>query len=332
MAAPEQHDSVDAAAEPQGHWRRAGFREIGRIAAELRNAEFRYVPFTARLRSERWAQRVVPVRGALDAHLLRGGGWQILFDTALPFTSEPAAEQRRDSGDGSERLRGSAVMVTATGLVLPALGGAGSLPAQFAAALAATHGQVYSIMGTGEDVRLVEEAVRRPIGTSVDYLLMTLDAGKLRVPGEAADTQELRFHRGSPTDTGRLFELQRGYEIEEVLLRPARFNADNCRRHLRQALRKELVLYATRRGRPVAKAGTNYRGFSVDMVGGVYTLPELRSRGIGAAMMGALLQRIFAAGRSASLFVKPHNAAALRLYEKLGFVVRGDYRIAYYFE
>ena len=52
MAAPEQHDSVDAAAEPQGHWRRAGFREIGRIAAELRNAEFRYVPFTARLRSE----------------------------------------------------------------------------------------------------------------------------------------------------------------------------------------------------------------------------------------------------------------------------------------
>ena len=339
MAAAEHDDSFGAAAAHEGQWRRAGFREIGRVAAALRHAEFRYVPFTSRLRAERWAQRVAPIRGA-------AGGWQVLVDGArlAGGARDARGNSDRDGTAASGTAGAMAVMVTATGLVLPALGHRQPLPPQFATALAATHGQVYSIMGTAEDVMLVEDAVGRPIGTSVDYLLMTLEAGDLRSPGDggdaadasdavdSADAEGLRFHRATPADVARLFELQRGYEIEEVLLRPARFNADNCRRHLRQALRKELVLYATRRGQPVAKAATNARGFAVDQIGGVYTLPELRSRGIGAAIMVELLRRVLGAGRSATLFVKPHNAAAIRLYQKLGFQMRGDYRIAYYFD
>ena len=312
MAGAQAADVSDLGAD--NRWRHAGFRDIGRVAVELRRDEYRYVPFTSRLRSERWAQRV---RGAR-------AGWQVIVD------SDPSPET--DAAAATASSRGSAVMVTASGLVLPALESGAPLSLQFATTLSATKGRVYSIMGTAEDARLVESALGRPIGTSVEYLLMTLTPDALTMPPGAGAAEGLRYHRGAPGDVSRLFELQRGYEIEEVLLRPARFNEDSCRRQLRTSLRRELVLYATRRGLPVAKAGTNARGFAVDQIGGVYTLPELRSRGIGTAIMVQLLSRILSSGRSATLFVKPHNAAAIRLYEKLGFAVRGDYRIAYYFD
>jgi predicted GNAT family acetyltransferase len=83
-------------------------------------------------------------------------------------------------------------------------------------------------------------------------------------------------------------------------------------------------------GVPVAKAGTNARGFTTDQIGGVFTRPDLRHRGAARAVMTALLEHVRRDRRQACLFVKKDNAPAIRLYLGLGFDVRGEYRISYY--
>ena len=52
-------------------------------------------------------------------------------------------------------------------------------------------------------------------------------------------------------------------------------------------------------------------------------LPEVRNRGIGTAIIGALLRLAEEEGRAVELFVLKHNPAQ-RLYARLGFRVVGD--------
>jgi hypothetical protein len=104
-----------------------------------------------------------------------------------------------------------------------------------------------------------------------------------------------------------------------------------CRNLLKASLKNELTYYAEHRGNVVAKAGTNARGFRFDQLGGVFTAPAYRNRGVAARVLAALLRDANKDGRRACLFVKDHNAAAVRLYEKLGFQIRDRFRIAYFF-
>jgi predicted GNAT family acetyltransferase len=80
----------------------------------------------------------------------------------------------------------------------------------------------------------------------------------------------------------------------------------------------------------VAKAGTNARGFTVDQIGGVFTVEEVRNSGIAFRVMEELLRRIFAEKSTVCLFVKKNNLPALALYGKLGFHVADGYRISYF--
>ena len=115
-----------------------------------------------------------------------------------------------------------------------------------------------------------------------------------------------------------------------MILDASRFDAELCRNLLRRSLQREVVYFGTIHGHPVAKAGTNARGFTVDQIGGVFTEAARRRRGYGGAVLSALLRNRFAAGKSAALFVKLDNIVAIRLYEDLGFVTRDGYRICYY--
>jgi predicted GNAT family acetyltransferase len=99
---------------------------------------------------------------------------------------------------------------------------------------------------------------------------------------------------------------------------------------LRASLREELVYEAERDGVPVAKAATNARGFTVDQIGGVYTTPRERGKGIGGLVVTALLREVFAEKKGACLFVKKRNFPAIALYERLGFSYVTDYVISYY--
>ncbi len=79
-------------------------------------------------------------------------------------------------------------------------------------------------------------------------------------------------------------------------------------------------------GRPegahlVAIAGLNATFDSLGQVGGVFTVPERRRRGLGRAVMLALLEdaSLHLGLKKLILFTGEHNEAARRLYESIGF-------------
>ena len=276
-------------------WRFATPADLDPVAHRLREREWAYVPFSARL-----AEAAPRARWP-------GPTWSVLVG-------------------GHASSHAPALLVTRSGLVLPSLRSDVPLPRALRPLVYRACGRLHSVMGVRGEVARVQELLGRGYAV-VDYLLMTVDAATCRA---SAAPPELQLQRGRPRDAQRLFDLQRAYELEEVLLDGTRFDPDQCLRLLRRGLQRELVYFGAVHGHPLTKAGTNARGFAVDQIGGVFTEEARRGHGYGAAVMTVLLHALFAADKSATLFVKPDNPAAIRLYERLGFVTRDQYRICYY--
>jgi RimJ/RimL family protein N-acetyltransferase len=73
-------------------------------------------------------------------------------------------------------------------------------------------------------------------------------------------------------------------------------------------------------GAPVAMAGIVRRTRHAAAIAGVYTPPALRNRGYGAAVMAAVVDAVFAEGRTAAcLYTDLRNPASNRCYAKIGF-------------
>lgn len=186
-----------------------------------------------------------------------------------------------------------------------------------------------SIMGTFDSVQKTGELFEDIPYAQVDYYLMTqkLKGFPLnKLPSLPGITTRMAL----PEDAGRLFELQKNYELEEVFLDPSHFDERRCRSMLRKNLKKQLVFIAEQRGIPVAKAGTNARGYNVDQIGGVYTREDMRNRGIASLLMQVLLDAVGQTKEQVCLFVKKNNPSALNLYNKLHFTRSENYRISYY--
>jgi len=257
---------------------------------------------------------------------------------------------------------GAAVMQRAGGVFHPVLAERrADLESGLLAAIRRQSRRVYSVMGRTEDVLALESVFRKSPLQAVDYCQMTRPVSAVARGGASDDSygampaetehkssedaapggagkptplhrmpSGLTIRRATPLDTELLFDIQRQYEIEEVLLPGNAFNAAASRQHLRETLRQQMVLFAEIAGTAVAKAGTNARGLCYDQIGGVFTEPRFRSRGISTMLMTRLLGDLARDGKGASLFVKYGNHAALRLYRKLGFKEEGGFRISYY--
>ena len=163
----------------------------------------------------------------------------------------------------------------------------------------------------------------------MEYHLLARESGSFE-PVEPPPGLGLRVVRPRRGDWRRLLPLHIAYETEEVLLPGQRLNPNVSRSSLIESLAHQLVLVALRGNEPVARVATNARGFRNDQIGGVYTVPDLRGRGVARWLMGCLLSYIAADSHGASLFVKTHNEAALKLYDTLGFTFVCPFRIGYF--
>jgi RimJ/RimL family protein N-acetyltransferase len=73
-------------------------------------------------------------------------------------------------------------------------------------------------------------------------------------------------------------------------------------------------------GEPVSLAGIVRRTRHVAAIGGVYTPPALRGRGYGGSVTAAVVERIFAEGKTAAcLYTDLRNPSSNRCYAKIGF-------------
>jgi predicted GNAT family acetyltransferase len=273
-------------------WRRAARRDLPAVLDFLLRDEALCVPFTSRLRNG--------TRGC-----------DVYFD-----------------GDAQGGTTDS-ILFSSTGLLLPVLSRREGGPDGLGELLQSLTPTVHSIMGVGRCVGEAESLLPLPPTTRVEYFLMTLHRDGVR-PAFPLSDPALHVRKADIGDADALFELQKGYELEEVVIDPSHFSESQCMRLLKAGLKEELVYVAERDGVPVAKAATNARGFGVDQVGGVYTAPEERGKGIGALVVGELLKEIFRQKEGACLFVKKRNRPAIALYDRLGFTPVTDYVISYY--
>lgn len=187
---------------------------------------------------------------------------------------------------------------------------------------------VHSIMGLDVQVATIESLLTSRVYERIEYYLMTREYFNIERPSEEGGS--LRVRRASVHDVRALFPLQRDYEKEEVLLNPRKFNSTASFLSLQKNLRREIIYVAELDGVPVAKAGTNARGMNYFQIGGVFTVPSLRGRGIGKIIMRALMWEIAQRKKHLCLFVKRSNQSAIRLYTSLGFTLRDKYAISYY--
>lgn len=81
------------------------------------------------------------------------------------------------------------------------------------------------------------------------------------------------------------------------------------------------------RGRIVAVAGVHVWSpvYRVAALGNVTTHPDVRGRGLATAAVAALCRRLLETVDVVTLNVKADNAAAVTVYERLGFTVAADY-------
>ena len=298
-------------------WRRALTSDIPALSAFLRADEERRVGFSGRLLRE---GLLSPPRLRLPS-ALRGAVW--------------IADAPREGPERKPSIAG-AVLCHPSRLAFPIFppdesyeGGRGDR--EFA--LLASSFSPASVIGMAGDIARYEAALGLTAQSSVEYRLMVLRRSAPRGqlwPLRPALPPGLSLRRAVSADLDALYPLQEAYEREEVLTSIHKLNAAACRAALARALEGQLVFAAEEGGVLVAKAGTNARGFGTDQIGGVYTLPSRRGRGIAAALMAALLRDIVGAGRRPVLFVKPSNRPALSLYRGLGFEDIGDYRADYF--
>jgi predicted GNAT family acetyltransferase len=120
------------------------------------------------------------------------------------------------------------------------------------------------------------------------------------------------------SDLDFLVEAARASLLEEHRPDPSQADPRGFRRWVRSRMSRALV--AARRGEPAFVAYADVQCAWGWLLQGVYTLPEERRRGLGAAGVSGLCRRAFAAGTDhVQLAVVEGNVPAERLYQRLGF-------------
>ena len=185
--------------------------------------------------------------------------------------------------------------------------------------------------------RVMSEAAHIRLDAAVDYYLMRCAKPCTDTFFQTAESKlnttlntALSIERATENDLAELFPLQLDYENTEVAYEGRPINPAVCKLSLRARLTTEYIYKVSADGRIVAKAGTNAQGFHWFQIGGVYTLPAYRNKGLAAAAVAHLINTHSAEAHGFALFVKTANTAALRVYEKLGFEQCGLFRMSYW--
>ena len=197
--------------------------------------------------------------------------------------------------------------------------------------------ELHAVAGIREHTLLFEQVISETahirLDAAVDYYLMRCAkpcTDRFFQTAESKLNTALSIERATENDLTELFPLQLDYEHTEVAYEGRPINPAVCKLSLRARLTTEYIYKVSADEHIVAKAGTNAQGFHWFQIGGVYTLPAYRNKGLAAAAVAHLISTHSAEAHGFALFVKTANTAALRVYEKLGFEQCGLFRMSYW--
>ena len=194
-----------------------------------------------------------------------------------------------------------------------------------------------TLMGESSACVRFEQLFRHRRKITIDYHHLTCaSASVIPIVEEYIKTKKdpefisgFDYKRAGQSDLNALMPLRKAYELEEVLLNPENFSEAQCRRRFLQTIEESIVYYAEKNGSPAATCCVSAAGIKWLQIGGVYTLPELRSNGLSAALMTEIAAEAVSMSKDLCLFVKKDNPPALKLYRNCGFINNGEFRITY---
>ncbi len=258
-----------------------------------------------------------------------------ILDTDGGYATIRASYRTLNDRTASDRTIAGVLLLTRTGILLHCLDddldreGFAPIVRKFLGEI-----NVRCIIGQAKDTRWLETLIVMPPDRAVDYRLMILaeipPAARETLPDFGDTAKKPVFVRAKPTDAERLMELQEGYEREEVMPPGDPFNRNTCLANLARNIAGQIVIFVRSGREIIAKAGTNARGIHWDQLGGVYTHPDWRGKGLATALVAHIARNRMQEGRHVALFVKIRNEPAIRAYEKAGFRPDDTFRIAYF--
>ncbi|UTY32322.1 GNAT family N-acetyltransferase [Treponema putidum] len=140
----------------------------------------------------------------------------------------------------------------------------------------------------------------------------------------------LEFLKPPIEDAEILCPMEIDYNESEVLAPGVKASYESCLKLLKKRINSHALYAVKKNGRYISKAGINASGFNWNQIGGVFTIPEYRNKGVGTANMMMLVNDCFQYKKKCALFVKIKNSAARQMYKKIGFTESCDFRISYF--
>jgi ribosomal protein S18 acetylase RimI-like enzyme len=232
--------------------------------------------------------------------------------------------------DGNGNVKAS--IINSKSMLIPVLCGAGEIPQiQFLKSFLRLK-RIHSVQGLREEVIVLENALEKLDKVTADvfdYDLMSLDTLPSK-KGFLKGPKNLELRVPQMIDLDAIAPLQAGYEKEEVLPRGTTFSSAASRVNIANIIANGQIFAAELDGKFVGKINVNAVSFTRYQVGGVYVSPDFRGMGIASRMTMEFITSLVNKGKGITLFVKKNNIPARRLYDSIGFKVKGDYRISYY--
>jgi predicted GNAT family acetyltransferase len=204
------------------------------------------------------------------------------------------------------------------------------LEALWRAAIRTSGRPIGGLIGPSDQVDVVKETLdvaESNLQMDETEKLYSLKLDELIVPGDL-DSGVVQGRRMEPQDLELLTRWRVAYALEALGEEDTPRLRERTRASMERSLKEQRTWVLEHRGEPVACSSFNTAIKEAVQIGGVWTPPELRSRGYGRAVVAASLLDARAEGvTTAILFTPEDNIPAQKAYEALGFRHIDSYRI-----
>ena len=190
--------------------------------------------------------------------------------------------------------------------------------------------EIFSINGDNPSVRLFEDFLSDKLkGKKKDIRDMYL-----MEYGGFQEIDETEIYECSLDDVDLLMDLQIGFSIEEQnpVYRKSKVMPAAERMAIERVLRKFSIYSVRRENQILSKAQLNAISRNWIQIGGVYTRPEFRNKGMAKSLVQYIGNHAVKENKKAVLFVRKENFPAVAAYESAGFRICGEHRCVYVYD
>jgi RimJ/RimL family protein N-acetyltransferase len=182
-----------------------------------------------------------------------------------------------------------------------------------------------SVVGPEEPCREIVSCFRGRQPFRVDRVqqFMSVARGEPLGPGDSG------ARRATAEDLDALVPIIARYRVEDGLSNPGDDHGAWIRAHTMERIHCGNLFVVEDAGAIVFTGAFNFAGRAGAGLGGIYTVPALRARGIASRATSDLCRIALDAGPVATLHVDPRNVAAIRAYEKAGLKRAGEFRLTF---